>query len=390
MSIKQTVCCTIDKRTRKTDGTSPIRLRITSNRVSNFIALNLALTESDFRTVEIGIRLNSHLLSIKTTMIDIEDRAREIIERMEVYDFNIFKTLFLQSDKPQTKRNNISLLFKEKIDNFKTTGGYISAGIYKTVLSHILSFSKKDIDIQEIDSKFLLAFNNFLLNKGTSNTTISVYMRSLRAVINKNKELVTSYPFDKYTIPTARNNKRAISEQDIKKILSYRFDNERDNQYLSLAFLSFYAAGMNIKDILLLTDKNINGEYLMWNRAKTGKPIKIYLLPQAKEIISSFSKTSNGFLFPYLKSDEPKYLKDRVQTIVKKVNMRLKRVCEILNINIVTTYSFRHSYATIMMNKGANIAFISQSLGHQSLTTTQNYLGSFTDQQMKDSISLLV
>jgi integrase len=45
------------------------------------------------------------------------------------------------------------------------------------------------------------------------------------------------------------------------------------------------------------------------------------------------------------------------------------------------TYVARHSYATVLKRSGANISYISESLGHSNLKTTENYLASFEKEE---------
>ena len=50
----------------------------------------------------------------------------------------------------------------------------------------------------------------------------------------------------------------------------------------------------------------------------------------------------------------------------------------------VTTYTARHSCATVLKRSGAPIEYISESLGHKDLKTTENYLDSFEDEARKE------
>lgn len=45
----------------------------------------------------------------------------------------------------------------------------------------------------------------------------------------------------------------------------------------------------------------------------------------------------------------------------------------------ITTYTARHSFSTVLKRSGVSTEFISESLGHSDLKTTENYLDSFED-----------
>ncbi len=52
-----------------------------------------------------------------------------------------------------------------------------------------------------------------------------------------------------------------------------------------------------------------------------------------------------------------------VRDVVKRINKRMKLIGEELGIGNITTYTARHSYATVLKRSGANISYISESLG---------------------------
>jgi site-specific recombinase XerD len=64
-------------------------------------------------------------------------------------------------------------------------------------------------------------------------------------------------------------------------------------------------------------------------------------------------------------------------------------ISKALNYDNISTYTARHSYATVLKRSGANIAFISESLGHSDLRTTENYLASFEqEERAKNALKL--
>jgi site-specific recombinase XerD len=69
-----------------------------------------------------------------------------------------------------------------------------------------------------------------------------------------------------------------------------------------------------------------------------------------------------------------------INQVVKITNQYMKDIAAANEITgDVNTYSARHSFATILLQSEAPLAFTSQSLGHTSISTTESYLGSFDD-----------
>ena len=68
----------------------------------------------------------------------------------------------------------------------------------------------------------------------------------------------------------------------------------------------------------------------------------------------------------------------------------MSRIAEELGIDAdVNTYSARHSFATSLLKSNALLAFISKSLGHTNIKTTESYLGSFDDEEAKVFLNAL-
>ncbi len=72
----------------------------------------------------------------------------------------------------------------------------------------------------------------------------------------------------------------------------------------------------------------------------------------------------------------------KVELVIASINYHMNKICKSIGITKkVTTYTARHSYATVMKRSGASIEFISESLGHQNVSTTRHYLDSFEDEE---------
>jgi len=120
----------------------------------------------------------------------------------------------------------------------------------------------------------------------------------------------------------------------------------------------------------------------------------VFLTPEAKAIIEKWgnpAKLSTSYIFPILQPNiTPQQERALVQYLTKQVNKYMKRIVETLGIDKpVTTYAARHSFSTVLKRSGAPIEFISESLGHNSLQTTEHYLDSFEDDVKKQYANLL-
>jgi site-specific recombinase XerD len=70
----------------------------------------------------------------------------------------------------------------------------------------------------------------------------------------------------------------------------------------------------------------------------------------------------------------------------------LRFICCVLLVTVsaVITHTARHSYATVLKRSGANISYISESLGHSNLKTTENYLASFEKEERIKNVAFLM
>jgi integrase len=261
------------------------------------------------------------------------------------------------------------------------------------------------VTFDSITVDWLKKYEKSMLNEGKSYTTISMYIRSMRALFNeaKNAGVIkeAQYPFGKgkYEIPTGKGRKMALTLQQIKQIISYTDGAEATEHYRDLWFFSYLCNGININDLLKLKYANIDGDEIHFYRSKTlhtskeKKEIEALLTPEMKQIIEKWGnpeKKPNNFVFPFLTGNEtPMEQKKRIQDITRRINKHVKKIGDKLGIPNISTYTARHSFASVLKRSGANIAYISDSLGHSDLKTTENYLASFEKEERIKNAALL-
>jgi integrase len=394
----------LDLRKAKKSGLFPVKIRVTLNRVQKYYAVGFDLTASDFERIQNGsVRKELNLLKSKIT--HWENKAKNIIHQTDPFTFDEFKSKFYE--KNEVKATNVYELFDRKIAFLNEQGKVSTGRTYRDAENSLKKFKSK-LNLADVTPEFLSKYDSYMVSKGKSVTTISIYVRHLRTIYNLavDEGMIDRkhYPFgkNKYQPKAPRNIKKALTIKQIKSIIDYHVE-EGTNQQLAkdMWLLSYYCNGMNMKDIINLKFKNIAGDTIYFERLKTSstnqnpKPIVVSLIPEAVEIINRWKKkkrSPSDFVFPVLKKamSEEEKLKVKNQ-FIKTINKYMKRIgIEIGYDKPLTTYSARHSYATILKRSGAPLGFISESLGHKSLQTTEAYLDSFEDETRRKYAEMLV
>ena len=75
---------------------------------------------------------------------------------------------------------------------------------------------------------------------------------------------------------------------------------------------------------------------------------------------------------------------------MRKTDKVRKNIASDIGIPPFSTYAARHSFATILKKGGADISFISESLGHASVTMTENYLAGYDSEERKKYAEILI
>lgn len=389
--------CKIVLDTKSKEMERKLFLSITFQRQSYKYSLGLPykLTKEQFS--------NRNLKITKEALEDAEPeklRAEQIIKQLgNDFSFSKFKILFKGKNKIEDtcimsdKLGEVFLQFTKDRPN-NAQGTFDS---YKTAVNHIISY-KKDVRITDLTVPFMQSFITYLKNnKGiSSDATIYIYLRSLRALYNYAQTKLgldpRNNPFgkNKITIKSNTNIKKAIDENGFQKFLTYKPTSTKEEFAHDMFLISFGLIGMNIADIISIRNRDIDKNTLRYNRKKTKnrtkklEPIKIEIEKPTMDLIKKYGYINpyapEDYIFPFLKkgmSDKQELRKRK--DITKHINKSLHDICKKLKIEEFTSYAARHTVATMLMNAGISVEIISKSLGHTSIEVTQNYLSEISN-----------
>lgn len=299
----------------------------------------------------------------------------------------------------RVNRKTVGDLFREHISSLTASGRKSYALSIKQLYNSLIEFNGHlDISFSEMDIVWLRRYEAFLRRKGLAENTIGIRFRTLRSIYNVaiEEDVVSAelYPFKKLKVSKLHQEtaKRALSKEDIERVLSYKSTNRYMRFPIDIFAFTYYCGGINFVDIAHLTKANITDGRLIYKRQKTKKLIKIPLQPQAVALIEKYSNDESQYLFPILSDFHKTDIQqaNRIHKVISKVNERLKQIGKALNLPIaLTTYVARHSQATVMKRAGVSTAVIREIMGHSSERVTQIYLDSFDNEQVDNALKSL-
>jgi integrase/recombinase XerD len=248
-------------------------------------------------------------------------------------------------------------------------------------------------------------YEQWMKSRDASKTTIGIYVRELRTIFNEAIEegiisRAKCYPFGvrKYRIPTSSNIKKALDLNDVSKIYYYQCDTGFEGEQKAKDFwlFSYFANGMNVKDIAYLRWKNIKDGYMTFERVKTErtmrsdpKPITIFITEDMWRIIDHWGnkeRSNKNYVYPFLEPRmTPLRQYEAVQLLLGLINEWMSRIGRKLAIEKkITTYVARHTFSTVLKRSGVSTEYIQEALGHTDVRTTENYLDSFNRELKKE------
>ena len=396
-----TVASILDERSGNKNNEFPIKIRVTFKRKRKYYSTGKKLCIIDWN--KMPDTKSKNLIAIRTDIQHSFEKVKEVVQQLESEDSFSLDSLDLRLSKGTG--HTINVIFQAKIESLLAENRIGSYNYYKDTLNTVERFAGKNISVASVTVDWLKKFEKHILEQGLSYSTVGMRCRAIRAMMNEAKKAgvikENQYPFGigKYEIPSGEGRKLALTLQQIKEIVNYTDGNPTTERYRDLWIFSYLCNGINFTDMLRLKYSNISNGEVCFMRQKTLRTTRVKkelyatITLQIQQIIDKWGnpdKSPNSYIFPYLKGGETSFEKIAViREVVRRCNKRMKEIGKEIGIEGISTYVARHSYATVLKRSGANIAYISESLGHSDLKTTENYLASFEREEREKNAKLL-
>ena len=241
-------------------------------------------------------------------------------------------------------------------------------------------------DLHTIDHITIRAFLSGLSDKGTGKTSLARKVSALRTFFNYlcRESKMTNNPGKMVSTPRKeRRLPRFLSVDEMGRLLSTLSDEgplrTRDRAILE----TFYSSGLRIGEVVALDIGDINfTEHLIRVKGKGRKerivPIGVRALEAIRECLKTPLNPPSGSTGQPLFLN--KYGKRITTRSVHRIVEKYKRLAGFWDI---TPHSIRHSFATHILDGGADLRSVQEMLGHVSLSTTQRYTHLSMDKLME-------
>lgn len=247
-------------------------------------------------------------------------------------------------------------------------------------LEFMSQFNAGSVKLEDIAAINIRFVRSWLAKRSKENFSTASNARALSGVksfykfLERSENINSHIIFSIKTPKTAKTLPRALSEPELCVSMDHiqEFGNIKWVELRNKALLILiYASGLRISEALSLSLSHLNNkEYIKI----TGKGSRERLIPwieSARVSIHQYIK-----VLPYVLTDyEPMFKGAQGKTLKAPVfNRELAKLRKFYGLpEHLSCHAFRHSFATHLLENGADLRSIQELLGHQSLSSTQRY-----------------
>ncbi len=386
------VLAVMDRRRRKNNGLFPVKIEVIYRRVQKYYPTGQDVSPEEWDGFWKARRRSQKCISIENSFYVIRNAVEQLAEKGE-FSFRRLETRLGRAG------NTVNEVIEAKMKSLMAQGKINSYYRYRSTLHAIEHFAGSKISFEAVTVAWLKKCEALWGKEGKNSTTINIYMKTLQSILNKALDdgLIREgmYPFGKYgyKIPASASRKMALTKGQIEMIRYWKGDSEVE-YWRDLWMFSYLCNGINFRDMLFLKYGDISNGEISYVRSKTehalgrSKIIRAPLTPLMSEIMERSGNGAEGeagkFIFRHAKGKEkPLEVSLLVRKVIASCNAALKVIAGDLGIPAFSTYSARHSFATVLKKSGADISFISECLGHTSVTMTENYLAGYDREERR-------
>jgi integrase/recombinase XerC len=247
---------------------------------------------------------------------------------------------------------------------------------YKTDLSDFITYCNKSnkMDVSLINERFIKSYLMQLSERDLDKISIVRKLSSLRGLFRFafKEDLIKNNPISQVRNPrTSKKLPEITSAENILKTFELADEADANPLLIKVIFELLYGCSLRVSEVCNLKAGNVDLEKGLIR--VLGKGSKTRIVPVGAQSKKNLSEYLNSFPIinysePFVRSKAGKKLYEKY--IYRIVNKYLSKVTDIKK---KSPHILRHSSATHMLDRGADLRAVKEILGHENLKTTQIY-----------------
>ncbi len=248
--------------------------------------------------------------------------------------------------------------------------------------------TNKNTTVEGVSSTFILDYLMELQKKGKSASTVSRNLASIRSFYRflQNTGTVTQDPTANiHSLKTEKRLPEVLTSEEVERLLNQPDTREpkgcRDKAMLEL----LYATGVRVTEMieLKMSDVDMDVGYINCNQGKKQRVLPIYSI--AKKAVKTYIDNARPRLMKNNESADCLFLNCSGGKITRQGFWKIiKQYAAAASIKKdITPHTLRHSFATHLLENGADLKSIQEMLGHSDISSTQVYT-SVVKKQLND------
>lgn len=239
------------------------------------------------------------------------------------------------------------------------------------------SFLEERSERYEVNRSIIRAYMVVMQKKGLKASTVNRHLSTLRSYY-RHEILKGEREDNPFGMVKSLKKEGRLPSHLFQKELDMIF-NEKETDFFTirdqLIFKTLYSTGCRVSELVSLNCKDMVNKSKVLVTGKGDKDRFIYLTPDVKELLQTYLPLREGMLLKRNGSTNGLFLDFKGERLTTRGVYYLinKRIKEAGVDKKVSPHTFRHTFATHLLNEGADIRIVQELLGHKSISTTQIY-----------------